>query len=223
MFRAFRYNDFRLIWLSGATQSIAQGMQFLTIGILVLDITSSSFRLGLVIFAYGIPNVVFSVLGGIIADRTDRLRLLISTRIAISILILGLAILKVSGLLELWHVFAISSLLGAVQAINNPSRMALIGDLVERKDLMNGVALFSMVDQSGQIIGPALSGLVIELFDLGTALFVNAGLYASGILFLVLIKSLPAISEIPKTAILIDLKKGLHCVCLLYTSPSPRD
>ena len=98
--------------------------------------------------------------------------------------------------------------------------MALIGDLVERKDLMNGVALFSMVDQSGQIIGPALSGLVIELFDLGTALFVNAGLYASGILFLVLIKSLPAISEIPKTAILIDLKKGLHCVWsspILYT------
>ena len=153
MFRAFQYNDFRLFWLSGATQSIAQGMQFLTIGILVLDITDSSFQLGLVIFAYGIPNVVFSVLGGIIADRTDRLRLLISTRIAISILILGLAMLKVVGLLELWHVFAISSLLGAVQAINNPSRMALIGDLLERKDLMNGVALFSMVDQSGQIIG----------------------------------------------------------------------
>ena len=57
MFRAFRYNDFRLFWLSGATQSIAQGMQFLTIGILVLDITDSSFQLGLVIFAYGIPNV----------------------------------------------------------------------------------------------------------------------------------------------------------------------
>ena len=65
-FRAFRYNDFRLFWLSGATQSIAQGMQFLTIAILVLDITDSSFQLGLVIFAYGIPNVVFSVLGGII-------------------------------------------------------------------------------------------------------------------------------------------------------------
>ena len=220
MFRAFRYNDFRLFWLSGATQSIAQGMQFLTIGILVLDITDSSFQLGLVMFAYGIPNVVFSVLGGIIADRTDRLRLLISTRIAISILILCLAMLKVVGLLELWHVFAISSLLGAVQAINNPSRMALIGDLVERKDLMNGVALYSMVDQSGQIIGPALSGLVIELFDVGTALFVNAGFYASGILFLILIKSLPAVSEIPKTAMLIDLKKGLHCVWsspVLYT------
>ena len=62
MFRAFRYNAFRLFWLSGATQSIAQGMQFLTIGILVLDITDSSFQLGLVMFAYGIPNVVFSVL-----------------------------------------------------------------------------------------------------------------------------------------------------------------
>ena len=149
---------------------MAQGMQFLILGWLILETTDSSYQLGLVIFAYGIPNVIFSVLGGIIADRTDRLRLLISTRIAISILILGLAMLKVVGLLELWHVFAISSLLGAVQAINNPSRMALIGDLLERKDLMNGVALFSMVDQSGQIIGPALSGLVIELFDVGLSL-----------------------------------------------------
>ncbi|GIT42560.1 MAG: hypothetical protein Ct9H300mP11_04960 [Chloroflexota bacterium] len=99
---------------------------------------------------------------------------MISTRIVISILIFGLAGLKVIGILELWHVFAISSLLGAVQAINNPSRMALIGDLVERRDLMNGVSLFSMVDQSGQILGPALSGLVIELFDVGTALFVKS-------------------------------------------------
>ena len=174
MFRAFRYNDFRLYWLSGATQSIAQGMQFLTVGILVLDLTNSSLQLGLVILTYGIPNVVFSVLGGIVADRTDRLKLLISTRIVISILILGLAALKVIGILELWHVFAIS----------------------------------------------ALSGLVIELFDVGTALFVNAGLYASGIFFLVFMKNLPVISEIPKTAILRDLKNGLYCVWsspVLYT------
>ena len=220
MFRAFRYNDFRLYWLSGATQSIAQGMQFLTVGILVLELTNSSLQLGLVILTYGIPNVVFSILGGIVADRTDRLKLLISTRIVISILIIGLAALKVIGMLELWHVFAISSLLGAVQAINNPSRMALIADLVERRDLMNGVSLFSMVDQSGQIIGPALSGLVIELFNVGTALFVNAGLYASGIVFLVFMKNLPVISEIPKTAIVRDLKTGLHCVLsspVLYT------
>ena len=186
----------------------------------MLELTNSSLQLGLVILTYGIPNVVFSILGGIVADRTDRLKLLISTRIVISILIIGLAALKVIGMLELWHVFAISSLLGAVQAINNPSRMALIGDLVERRDLMNGVSLFSMVDQSGQIIGPALSGLVIELFNVGTALFVNAGLYASGIVFLVFMKNLPVISEIPKTAILRDLKTGLHCVLsspVLYT------
>ncbi|GIS96116.1 MAG: hypothetical protein CM1200mP22_33530 [Dehalococcoidia bacterium] len=165
MFRAFRYNDFRLYWLSGATQSIAQGMKFFNNRHPGARTPQLQLQLGLVILTYGIPNVVFSILGGIVADRTDRLKLLISTRIVISILIIGLAALKVIGMLELWHVFAISSLLGAVQAINNPSRMALIGDLVERRDLMNGVSLFSMVDQSGQIIGPALSGLVIELFN----------------------------------------------------------
>tara|TARA_B100000029_G_scaffold516614_1_gene631718 strand:- start:812 stop:2062 length:1251 start_codon:yes stop_codon:yes gene_type:complete len=220
MFRAFRYLDFRLYWLSGATQSIAQGMQFLTIGILVLELTNSSLQLGLVILAYGLPNVAFSMFGGIVADRTDRLRLLISTRVAISILILGLGALQVIGLLDLWHVFAFSSLLGSVQAIAKPSRMALLADLVDRRDLMNGVSLFSMVDQSGQIIGPAFSGLIIEWFDVGTALFVNAGLYASGVLFLVFMKRLPAMPDIPKLGMLKDLKKGLYCVWsspVLYT------
>ena len=81
MFSALRYSNFRWFWLNGATQAMGQGMQFLTIGILVLDSTDSSYQLGLVIFAYGVPNLAFSLVGGIIADRTDRLRLLVSTRV----------------------------------------------------------------------------------------------------------------------------------------------
>ena len=82
MFRAFSYSNFRWFWLNGSTQSMAEGMQFLTIGILVLEITDSSYQLGLVIFAFGIPNLAFSLLGGVIADRLDRLRLLVSKRYA---------------------------------------------------------------------------------------------------------------------------------------------
>ncbi len=199
---------------------MGQGMQFLTIGILVLDSTDSSYQLGLVIFAYGVPNLAFSLVGGIIADRTDRLRLLVSTRVVESGLILALAILKLSGVMELWHVFAVSALLGTVQAINGPTRMALVADLVERKDLMNAVALHTMVNQSGQIIGPALAGGVIEIAGVGNALVANAAMYLFGIAFLVLIKGLVAMPEAPKKAVIRELREGLQCVRstpVLYT------
>ena len=220
MFSALRYSNFRWFWLNGATQAMGQGMQFLTIGILVLDSTDSSYQLGLVIFAYGVPNLAFSLVGGIIADRTDRLRLLVSTRIVESGLILALAILKLSGVMELWHVFAVSALLGTVQAINGPTRMALVADLVDRKDLMNAVALHAMVNQSGQIIGPALAGGVIEIAGVGNALVANAAMYLFGIAFLVLIKGLVAMPEAPKKAVIRELREGLQCVRstpVLYT------
>lgn len=220
MFSALRYSNFRWFWLNGATQAMGQGMQFLTIGILVLDSTDSSYQLGLVIFAYGVPNLAFSLVGGIIADRTDRLRLLVSTRVVESGLILALAILKLSGVMELWHVFAVSALLGTVQAINGPTRMALVADLVDRKDLMNAVALHTMVNQSGQIIGPALAGGVIEIAGVGNALVANAAMYLFGIAFLVLIKGLMAMPEAPKKAVIRELREGLQCVRstpVLYT------
>ena len=220
MFSALRYSNFRWFWLNGATQAMGQGMQFLTIGILVLDSTDSSYQLGLVIFAYGVPNLAFSLVGGIIADRTDRLRLLVSTRAVESGLILALAILKLSGVMELWHVFAVSALLGTVQAINGPTRMALVADLVDRKDLMNAVALHTMVNQSGQIIGPALAGGVIEIAGVGNALVANAAMYLFGIAFLVLIKGLVAMPEAPKKAVIRELREGLQCVRstpVLYT------
>ncbi len=220
MFSALSNSNFRWFWFNGATQAMAQGMQFLVMGILVLDVTDSSYQLGLVIFAYGIPTFIFVLAGGIIADRADRLKLLISTRVAVSVLVLAFAILKISDLLEIWHIYAIATLLGTVQGLNMPARMAVVGDLVERKDMMNAVALHSMVNQTGQIIGPALAGGIIELAGVGTALLVNAGLYLSGIVFLSLIKGLPPRPAAPKAAVFRDLQAGLRCVWstpVLYT------
>ena len=199
---------------------MAQGMQFLVLGLLVLDITGSSIQLGLVVFAYGIPNLAFALLGGIIADRANRLRLLISTRLVVSVLVLALAILKITDLVEIWHIYAIMFLLGTVQALNMPARMALVADLVERKDIMNAVALHTMVNQTGQIIGPALAGGIIELAGIGTTLMVNAGLYLVGIVFLLLIKDLPSRAPAPKATLLGDLQAGLQCIRstpILYT------
>lgn len=219
-FTALRYRNFRWFWINAATQSMGQGMQILVLGLLVLDVTGSSVQLGLVAFIYGTPNLLFSMLGGIIADRSDRLRLLISTRFGVSVLVLALAIMKIFGVLEIWHVYVIMFLLGTVQALNNPARQALVADLVERKDMMNAVALHTMVNQSGQIVGPALAGGIIELAGTGPALLVNAGMYLAGIFFLFLIKDLPPRAPGPKASLVGDLLSGLRHIRstpVLYT------
>ena len=206
--------------MNGATQAMAQGMQFLVLGWLVLDITGSSFQLGMVIFAFGVPNLLFAMLGGIIADRADRLKLLISTRIYVSALIFALAILRIADLLEIWHVYTAVVLLGTIQALNMPSRQAIVPDLVERDDLMNAVSLHIMINQTGQIIGPAVAGGVIELVGIGPTLLFNAGLYLSGIVFLLFIKGLPRQTAAKGATLLADLRAGLQCVWstpILYT------
>ncbi len=212
MFSALRHSNFRLFWLNGATQAMAQGMQFLILGWLVLDITGSSYQLGLVIFAFGLPNIPFALLGGVIADRANRLKLLILTRICVSTLIFALAILRISDLLEIWHVYAVVFLLGTIQGLNMPARQAIVADLVERDDMMNAVALHTMVNQTGQIIGPAAAGGIIELVGIGPALLVNAGLYLSGIGFLLFITGLPRRSATKGVTLLAELGAGWQCV-----------
>ena len=83
---------------------MAQGMQFLILGWLVLEITKSAYQMGLIIFAFGMPNLLFALVGGIIADRASRLKLLINTRLCVAALIFLLAALEITGFLELWHV-----------------------------------------------------------------------------------------------------------------------
>ena len=217
---AFRHSNFRWFWLNGATQAMAQGMQFLVLGWLVLEITSSSSQLGMVIFAFGVPNLLFAMLGGIIADRANRLKLLITTRLDVTALIFALAILRITNLLDIWHVYAVVVLLGTIQALNMPSRQAIVPDLVERDDLMNAVSLHIMVNQTGQIIGPAAAGGIIELVGIGPALLVNAGLYLSGIVFLLFIKGLPRQAAAKGATLLADLRAGVQCVWstpILYT------
>ncbi|MQG11876.1 MAG: MFS transporter, partial [SAR202 cluster bacterium] len=197
---------------NGATQAMAQGMQFLILGWLVLDITGSSYQLGLVIFAFGLPNIPFALLGGVIADRANRLKLLILTRICVSTLIFALAILRISELLDIWHVYAVVFLLGTIQGLNMPARQAIVADLVERDNMMNAVALHTMVNQTGQIIGPAAAGGIIELVGIGPTLLVNAGLYLSGIGFLLFITELPRRSATKGVTLLVELGAGLQCV-----------
>lgn len=147
------------------------------------------------------------MLGGIITART---KLLVSTRLSVSGLIFALAFLRISDLLAIWHIYTIVALLGTIQALNGPARMVIVPDLVERNYLMNAGALHSMVNQTGQIVGPAAAGGIIEMAEVGPALLVNAGLYLSGIALLLMIRGLAPQSATRKATGLEELQAGCN-------------
>ena len=129
--RALRHPNFRWLWLSTSAQAVGRGMQFLTLGWLVLELTDSSYQLGLVLFLYGIPNLTLVLFGGIFADRIDHRMLLITSQSTVTLIVLVLATLTITGLIVLWHIYLGSFILGTVQALNTPSRMAIVSDLVD--------------------------------------------------------------------------------------------
>ncbi|SVC50295.1 uncharacterized protein METZ01_LOCUS303149, partial [marine metagenome] len=210
IFRSLRHRDFRWFWVSTTAQAAARGMQFLILGWLVLVLTDSSSQLGLVIFLYGVPNLAFVLFGGIIADRIDRRKMLISTQATVTVIIFILATLRTTDSVMLWHLYTATFFLGTLQAINMPARMAIVSDLVAREDLMNAVVLNSAVMNSGRILGPALAGGLIELFGIGVALYANAFCYLIGALALIMVRQTPSFRTEAKTSILADLFAGLR-------------
>jgi len=163
----------------------------MVIGWLVLQITGSSAQLGLVIFLYGVPNVSLLLVAGVIADRFDRRYILMFTQGTVGGVIAVLAFLTYLDLVSVWHIYAAAVLMGAVQSINMPARMAMIGDLVDRQSILDGVAMQSMAVHAGRMIGPPVAGVIIEVWGVGASLIVIAVCFAMGGVFVVKIGRLP--------------------------------
>ena len=209
-FRALRHRDFRWFWIGANAQAWARGMQFLILGWLVLELTDSASRMGFMIFLYGMPTLGFVLFGGIFADRFDRRGLLMLTQALVGLLVLGLAVLETAGLVALWHIYAAAFVLGTLQAINTPTRLAIVRDLVDRDDLMNAVVLNSAVMNSGRILGPALAGGVIELAGVTPALYLAAGCFCVGTVTLLMVRRVPLAARDRRSTILSELWGGLR-------------
>ncbi|MDE2844492.1 MAG: MFS transporter [Chloroflexota bacterium] len=207
--RALRYPNFRWFWVSTSGQAVAQGMQFLILGWLVLDLTGSTSQLGLTIFFYGIPNLTLVLFGGIFADRVNRRKLLLFSQFGVTVIMFVVAALTVTDLVAVWQIYVASFLLGTLHAINMPTRLAMVVNLVEREDIMNAVVLNAAVMNAGRIIGPAVAGFVIDLLGLGPALFVNAGCYLGAASCVLMIRGFVQDAQDRRTNILGALRDGL--------------
>jgi predicted MFS family arabinose efflux permease len=161
-FKAFQYRDFRLLWIGAFTSSTGTWMQEIAQNWLVLEITKSPFLLGVDAFLGDIPIFLFSLVGGVIADRMDRRKLLIISQVIQMMSALTLAFLIATNRIQIWHILLSSFIVGTAQSFGGPAYSALVPSLVEKEDLPNAIALNSIQFNLARVIGPVLGGLALR-------------------------------------------------------------
>jgi predicted MFS family arabinose efflux permease len=161
MTRALHYPNYRRLWYGTLATSTGHWMQQVAMGWLALTLTNSAAWVGAVGFARGIPMLLFSLVGGVLADRMDRRRLILTMQAATGVLAALLALLIFTGHVTIEILLLFSFLSGSTMSIIFPTRQALVPSLVERQDLPNAVAVNSATMNSSRILGPSLAGLLM--------------------------------------------------------------
>lgn len=175
--RAFRHRNYRLFFFGQLISLTGTWMQSVAESWLVFRLTGSSALLGVAAFAAQVPVLLLAPLGGIVADRANRHRVLIATQTVSMILPLTLAALTLSGHVRVWHVFVLASCLGIVNAVDIPARQAFVMDMVGREDLVNAIALNSSMVNGARVVGPSIAGLLVAAVGEGWCFLLNGVSY----------------------------------------------
>ncbi len=173
MFRALSHRNYRVFWIGAFISNVGTWMQAVAQGWLVLQLTNSSFWLGVDGFMATAPGFFLTLAGGVFADLVDRRRLLLYTQVVAGVAAIALAFLVWTEQVAVWMVLAFSFVTGSCMAIAGPSYQAMTFDLVGREDLANAVALNSSQFQLSRVVGPVLAGLGFKFFGLAGCFFVN--------------------------------------------------
>ena len=191
---------------------MSQGMQFLVLGWLVLEVTGDKTQLGLTVSLYGVLNIGFLMAGGIIADRMDRKRLLMVTQAMVGAVIAGLAVLTITENVALWHIYLSAALLGVLQALNMPARLAMLADLVGERRLLDAVAQFNAAQHAGRIVGPPVAGVLIDQWGMGVVLVLNAVCYGASVLLLAMVRGMYSRPPAIRQPLLRHIGEGLSVI-----------
>lgn len=207
--RAFQSRNFRLYFSGQSISLIGTWMQRTAVYWVIYERTGSSFMLGLAVFAAQFPSFLLSIMGGVASDRYNRYRLLLTTQVASLIQATLLTILVASGRFEVWHILALTAVLGAINAFDVPARQAMIYDMVKNKfHVPNAIALNSSMVHLARIIGPALSGIVLEAVGAAVCFSINAASFLAVIASLLLMRLPPPKKVARTTNALTDMKEG---------------
>ncbi len=188
-FGSLVYRDFRKFAFSALLTSL--GMQLFQTAVLwqVYEITGSALLLGLSGLARAGPHMILSLVGGVVADRFNRVYLIQIGQATNAILLLILSTLSLTGTIEVWHLYLMTLLNSAFTAITQPARTALIPSLVPRGNLVNAIALNASIGQTSQIIGPALAGITIAISGLELTYMIGGILYIASMVSIIGVRS----------------------------------
>ncbi len=173
-FSALRHRNFRLFWTGQLISFTGTWVQYVAQGWLVLKLTDSPFYLGLVGAAGSLPVLLFTLIGGVVADRVQKRIIIILTQIFSMILSFLLAVLTSMDAVKVWHILLLATLFGIVNAFDIPARQSFQIEMVGREDLLNAIALNSAAFNAARIIGPAAAGLLIGYLGLEICFYINA-------------------------------------------------
>jgi predicted MFS family arabinose efflux permease len=211
IFRAFRYRDFRLMWLGACVSTIGTFVQQFAQSWLVYYLTKDPFYLGLDLFLGQLPIIMFSLFGGVFADRLDRRKMLLTSQYIQMTCAFLLAFLFFTHVVQVWHILALSFVVGLGQSFGGPAYSALLPALVGPEDLANAIAMNSIQFNLARILGPTIGGLTYTLLGPTWCFTVNGVSYIAVIisLFMIHIKYVPAKTREP---VLTSMAEGIRFI-----------
>lgn len=211
VFKAFQYRDFRLMWIGACTSSIGTWMQIVAQGWLIYRLSHSAFLLALDQFLAGIPIFLFSLIGGVVADRIERRKILLASQYVQMTSAGILTVLVATGVVHVWEILCLSFVSGFAQAFGGPAYQALIPTLVDRDDMPNAIALNSIQFNLAVAVGPALAGVTLARLGEKWCFGLNAVSFLAPVISLSII-SARFLPESTKESIFGSLKQGIQFV-----------
>ncbi|MDF2433984.1 MAG: hypothetical protein JWP44_3615 [Mucilaginibacter sp.] len=189
IFRAFRNRNYALFFSGQSVSQIGTWMQRTAISWLIYSLTHSAFMLGLAVFAQQFPSFLLSLVGGIVADRYSRYKILLVTQTASMIQAILLAVLILTNHYVIWEILTLSVVLGIINAFDVPARQPMVHDMVnDKEDIVNALALNSAMVNIARLVGPALSGIVLQTLGAGICFSLNAVSFLAVITSLLMMK-----------------------------------
>ena len=213
MFSSLRIRNYRLFATGQMVSNTGTWMQRIAQDWLVLSLTGgSSAAVGVTTALQFLPMLLFGLYGGVIADRFSKRTLLLITQSAMGLTGLALAVLTLSGHVQVWHVYLVAFALGLVTVLDNPSRQAFVSEMVGQDDLRNAVSLNSANFQSARLIGPAVAGVLITAFGSGWAFLLNGLSFIAPLAGLLMMRTaeLHKVDRVPRSKG--QLREGLRYV-----------
>jgi predicted MFS family arabinose efflux permease len=210
-FRALQYRDYRLVWIGAFTSTTGTWMQTIAQGWVVLEMTKSPFLLGVDGFLATGPMLLFSLFGGVVADRIDRRKIMLYSQYLQMTFAFILGALIWSGSVKVWHIFLLSFLTGSAQSFSGPAYISLLPLLVKREDLPNAVAMNSMQFNLARVIGPVLAGLALTAWGAAICFAINGISFLAVIVVFLMIRT-PGVRPTESLGIFFEMKEGFRFV-----------